>query len=167
MLAGRLVNLRRAEKKDVALYYEWSNDREYSGEYQELWRFSLEKLEEIMLKGTTFFMIEKKDGTRIGHISSWTLGRTRELGFALVPSERRKGYGTEAIQMIVEYLVLNTKVVRMQVRTDEGNIPSHKALEKAGFTREGIMRKESYVEGDYRDMFLYSILREEWKEKEK
>jgi len=37
-------------------------------------------------------------------------------------------------------------------------------LEKAGFKKEGIVRKRIFIRGDWRDEFLYSILREEWKE---
>jgi len=37
-------------------------------------------------------------------------------------------------------------------------------LEKAGFQREGIMRKPGFVRGEWIDAYLYSILREEWKE---
>ena len=55
-------------------------------------------------------------------------------------------------------------IVRIQTKTDMRNISSHKALEKAGFTKEGTMRKAHYVKGEYKDLYLYSILREEWKE---
>ena len=164
MLEGRLVNLRRAEKKDATFFVKWVNSREYVGEYQDDWKVSKEQLEEIMLKRTTFFIVEKKEGTEIGHIASWTRGKTIELGYALIPSERGKGYGTEMMQMMVDYLFQNTEVVRIEVRTNEGNIPSQKALERAGFAKEGIMRKESYVRGEYGDSYLYSILRGEWKE---
>lgn len=157
------MNLRLAEKEDVPLVAEWWGKIEYHGEYEDVEMITREELEKMMLQRTIFFIIEKKDGTKIGHISSWTRGKTREMGFALVPNERGKGYGTEAIQMMLNYLFLNTEVVRVQVRTDEGNMPSQMALEKAGFTREGTMRKESYVRGEYRDMYLYSILRDEWK----
>ncbi len=89
-----------------------------------------------------------------------------EIGFALVPSERRQGYGTEAIQMMVDYLFLETDIVRVQAPTGTKNIPSQKALEKAGFSEEGIMRKSWFAQGEYIDQCIYSILREEWKEPE-
>jgi len=76
------------------------------GEYQDILTFSRAKLKRVMLKDTIFFIIEKKDGTKIGHIGSWMRGRTMEIGFALVPSERRKGYGTQAIQLMVDHLFL-------------------------------------------------------------
>jgi len=117
-----------------------------------------------MLKDTIFFIIEKKDGAKIGHINGWMQGRMTEIGFALVPSERRKGYGTEAIQLIVDHLFLTKEIVRIQAPTETRNIASQIALEKAGFSKEGIMRKSWYARGEYRDMYLYSILREEWRE---
>ena len=87
-----------------------------------------------------------------------------EIGFALVPDERRKGYGTEAIQLMIDHLFLTKDVVRIQVSTDTSNIASRRALEKSGFSKEGTMRKFWYTRGEYRDHYLYSILREEWKE---
>ncbi len=42
-----------------------------------------------------------------------------------------------------------------------------KVLEKTGFKKEGIVRKSLFARGEWRDMFLYSILREEWKEPRK
>lgn len=44
------------------------------------------------------------------------------------------------------------------------NMASQRVLEKAGFRKEGVVRKRIFVRGNWRDEFLYSILREEWKE---
>jgi RimJ/RimL family protein N-acetyltransferase len=44
------------------------------------------------------------------------------------------------------------------------NSASHRVLEKAGFTKEGIIRKSAFIRGEWKDGSLYSILREEWKE---
>jgi RimJ/RimL family protein N-acetyltransferase len=37
-------------------------------------------------------------------------------------------------------------------------------LGKAGFKKEGVVRKSLFTRGEWRNMILYSILREEWKE---
>lgn len=168
MLEGKSVNLRRAKKDDVPLVAQWYGDPEYMGEYQDTWTVPIEGLEKAMLEDNIFFMIEKKNGKKIGHIGGhmygWMRGRMMEIGFALVPSERRKGYGTEAIQMMVDYLFLETDIVRVQAPTGTRNTPSQKALERAGFSKEGIMRKSWFAKGEYIDQCLYSILRGEWKE---
>jgi ribosomal-protein-alanine N-acetyltransferase len=41
---------------------------------------------------------------------------------------------------------------------------SQKVLQKAGFRKEGIIRKSVFSKGKWKDRALYSILREEWKE---
>jgi RimJ/RimL family protein N-acetyltransferase len=164
LLEGRTVNLRNASKEDVSLVMQWWSDPQYMGDYQDTRVFIREELEKIMLKNAIFFIIQKKDGMKIGHIGSWMIGRTMEMGFALVSSERRKGYGKEAIQLMVDYLFLTKDIVRIQVSTDTENRASQRALERVGFLKEGIMRRLWYTRGEYKDHYLYSILKEEWKE---
>ena len=66
--------------------------------------------------------------------------------------------------MIVDYLFLSRELVRIHAIADVRNKASQKVLEKAGFKREGTMRKAVFNRGELRDYYLYSILREEWKE---
>jgi RimJ/RimL family protein N-acetyltransferase len=37
-------------------------------------------------------------------------------------------------------------------------------LEKAGFTKEGVMRNSAFLKGEWKDGCLYSITRKEWRE---
>ncbi|MCJ7470823.1 GNAT family N-acetyltransferase, partial [Candidatus Bathyarchaeota archaeon] len=48
--------------------------------------------------------------------------------------------------------------------TDPENKASQRILEKAGFKKEGVSRKGSFVRGQWRDTVNYSVLREEWKQ---
>lgn len=164
MLEGKNVNLRVAEKEDAPLIAEWWNDMRYLGEHQGLMTISKTQTEKKILENPNFFIIEKKDGTKIGHVDGWIKGSgVIEIGFAIVPSERRKGYGTETVRLMVDYYFLTKDIVRIEARTGKDNLSSQKALEKAGFSNEGIMRKSLFARGKYIDMCLYSILREEWK----
>jgi ribosomal-protein-alanine N-acetyltransferase len=54
--------------------------------------------------------------------------------------------------------------MRVQAITDVRNAGSQKVLGKAGFKKEGTLRKLLFMRGDWRDACVYSILREEWKE---
>ena len=49
--------------------------------------------------------------------------------------------------------------ITSEATTETGNIAEQKALEKAGFTREGVMRGFGWRDGAWRDELLYSILR--------
>lgn len=59
----------------------------------------------------------------------------------------------------MEYLFAHTTAHRIQAETDVDNLAEQRALEKAGFTREGVMRGYSFLGGRYHDEVLYSVLR--------
>jgi RimJ/RimL family protein N-acetyltransferase len=113
---------------------------------------------------TKQFFIEKKDGTKIGWMGHFLHGNLLEMFYYLLSSERGKGYGTEAAIIMVDYLFLSKDIVRVQARTDVRNEGSQKVLGKAGLKKEGIVRKSLFTRGEWRNMVLFSILREEWKE---
>ncbi len=82
-----------------------------------------------------------------------------EMGIALLPGARGHGHGTEAHRLIVRYLFAHTTVHRIEAATDVDNIAEQRALEKAGFTREGVMRGVGWRAGAWHDGVTYSILR--------
>jgi RimJ/RimL family protein N-acetyltransferase len=167
LLEGRNVNLRVMEREDLPLYVEWVNDPSFFGEYNPLeqtTKAEMEKNYDNAIAERRRFFIEKKDGTKIGVVNTFPAGDLLEIGFTLIPSERGKGYGPEAVVILVDYLFLARDLVRVQATTDLRNVASQKVLEKAGFTREGVVRKSMFLRGQWRDLLLYSILREEWKE---
>jgi RimJ/RimL family protein N-acetyltransferase len=166
LLEGKLVNLRVLEKEDLKQAAEWANDPETFGVYNPLRQMSrteLEKTYDNLVPEEKWFSIEKKDGSKIGGISHFPAGKQFEIGYFLVPSERGKGYCTEAVKIMVDYLFLSKEVIRIQAHIDPRNTSSQKVVEKNGFKKEGTIRKCFFAKGDWRDMLLYSILREEWK----
>ena len=167
MLEGNFVNLRVMEKEDLPLVAEWANNPEFGDEYEPLEQVSyheVEKWYDNLSPEEKWFIIEKKDGSKIGQISHSSRGPHFLLGYRLLPSERNKGYCTEAVKLIVDYLFLSRNLVRIQAETNPRNIASQRVLEKAGFKREGLVRRSIFIRGKWEDGLLYSILREEWKE---
>lgn len=166
MLEGKNVNLRVVEKEDLPLLADWYNDPEFFGEFVWLPQQSgieREKWYDDLPSDAKFFFIEKKDGKKIGTIAHFLEGTLLEIGYLLVPNERRKGYCSEATQIMVDYLFLSKPIVRVQARADVRNAASQRVLEKAGFKREGMIRKSYFARGEWTDSCLYSIVREEWK----
>jgi len=170
MLKGNDLNLRVVEKDDLPAFAEWVNDPEFAGEFQPLLQISrteLEKQYDKLAPQDEWFFIEKKDGSKIGFVRACHLavfGKPFEIGFTLIPSARGKGYGTEAVQIIVDYLFLSKDIVRIQAHTIPRNLASQRTLEKAGFRKEGVARKLIFIRGEWQDALFYGILREEWKE---
>jgi RimJ/RimL family protein N-acetyltransferase len=171
LLEGKNVNLRVMEKEGLPLYAEWISKPEFLGEYNSLLQMSKSEAEKILENPyeMKYFVIEKKDGSKIGLIFHFCVlhpfcGKQLEIGYSLVPSERGKGYCTEATKIMVDYLFLSRDTMRVQASTDARNLASQKVLEKAGFKKDGTMRKYFFLRGELRDVYVYSILREEWKE---
>jgi RimJ/RimL family protein N-acetyltransferase len=82
-----------------------------------------------------------------------------EIGVALLPQARGRGHGTEAQRLLARYLFAHTPVNRIEARTEPGNIAEQRALEKAGFTREGMVRGCGWRDGAWRDGVIYGLIR--------
>jgi RimJ/RimL family protein N-acetyltransferase len=113
--------------------------------------------------------VEKLDdtgATLIGSVSWSTVQhgptlacRALNIGISLFPPYRRQGYGSEAQRQLVAYLFATRLVERLEAGTDVDNIAEQRALERAGFSREGILRHAQFRMGEWRDIVLYSRLR--------
>jgi len=83
------------------------------------------------------------------------------FGIALIAEARGQGYGTEAQRLIARYLFDTTPMHRVEASTDVDNIAEQRALEKAGFTREGVNRGAQWRAGIWHDLVLYARVRED------
>ena len=167
MLESKTVNLRVAEKEDLSFALEWVNNLEFLGQYQFMPQRSkadLEKMYDNTGPEEKMFFVEKKNGIKIGNIGHRPVGKAQEISYNMLPSERGKGYCSEAVNIMVDYSFLSRESRRIQAHTDLRNVASQKVLEKVVFKKEGTLRKNFFVRGEWRDAYLYSILREEWKE---
>jgi RimJ/RimL family protein N-acetyltransferase len=81
------------------------------------------------------------------------------IGLELVEEARGRGYGAAAQGLIAEWLFEHTDVHRVEAATDVDNIAEQRALEKAGFVRDGVIRGAQYRAGAYHDLVFYARLR--------
>jgi len=73
-----------------------------------------------------------------------------------------KGYGTDAMQVILRYAFTELNLHRVSLNVFEYNPRAMKSYEKAGFSYEGKMRKMLHRDGKRWDIVFMGILREEW-----
>ena len=105
-----------------------------------------------------------KTGEFIGEVS-WNKAQTGprsfswSIGIALLASARGHGHGTRAPRLLAEYLFAHTQLNRIAAETEVDNLAEQRSLEKAGFTREGILRGSCFRAGNWRDMVSYSLVR--------
>ncbi|RJQ82646.1 N-acetyltransferase [Pseudonocardiaceae bacterium YIM PH 21723] len=99
------------------------------------------------------------DGEPVGMVSWRSEQSAIDIGIRLWPEHRGRGHGTEAQRLLVEYLFAVTPVHRVQAGTLDDNFAEQRALEKAGFRRDGVIRGSWFVQGRWRDCVIYSRLR--------
>lgn len=105
------------------------------------------------------------DLTRIGVVNVMDADWKRpELGYWLVPEVHGEGYGTESVSLVIKYVFREYDTPAIGAEAFAFNDASRGLLESLGFTEEGRRRKFMFVDGDYRDMVQYGLLRQVWKE---
>lgn len=88
--------------------------------------------------------------------------RIAELGVFVAPDHQQQGYGTEATELFVGYGFDELGLEKIVARVFAFNDTSARLLERVGFTREGVLRKEAFVDGARQDVHRYGVLATEW-----
>lgn len=171
-LVGERVYLRPLEEEDLDRCQRWINDPEVrrflshyrpvarSGELE--WLRSLGgRADELVLA-----IALKVDDRHIGncglHRIDWREG-TAELGILIgEPDCRGKGYGPEAMTLLLDYAFGELRLHRVGLRVFSYNAMAIRAYEKVGFKLEGCLRKAHFHGGRHHDVLLYGILASEW-----
>lgn len=93
--------------------------------------------------------------------------RTVEIGYWLAEEEWGKGIVPRAVKTFVAWTFKTMpEIERIESGIFGGNVPSSRVLQKAGFTEEGVRRKKIFKEGVFHDERMFSLLREEWEERQ-
>ncbi|MBT3285158.1 GNAT family N-acetyltransferase [Candidatus Bathyarchaeota archaeon] len=164
MLKGKKVNVRPLESRDLNWFTEWNNDPCYTGPYEPMDVSGRDAIEKWFSQenSNSWWVIEDKDGNPVGQVITGPDSTHQFIGYIVHPDSRGKGYCTEALEIMVDYLFLSRNIVRVQAETNPENTPSIRILEKVGFTFEGVRRMVFFSQGKFNDGSMYSILRDEW-----
>jgi len=165
--------LRPATLIDVKLLTLWQSSTFYTGKFNDFGLTARSPLEDAIKKngligefGGTLIVESVVDDKPLGTVS-WHLvhhGPNPEssawnIGIALIPEARGRGFGTQAQRLLAQYLFATTSANRIEASTDVENVAEQRALEKAGFSRDGVLRGAQYRAGEWRDVALYSVVR--------
>lgn len=95
------------------------------------------------------------------HFSDFDNHRT-ELGYWLLPEYQHRGIITESVRKLCLWAVQEKEIKRIQIRCAVGNAASNAVPVRLGFIHEGTERcGELLASGEYTDIHIYSILKEE------
>jgi ribosomal-protein-alanine N-acetyltransferase len=128
------------------------------------------KLAGYLADGTGYaWAIERREDARvIGTLSLHRLDEQNEraeVGYLLGRAYWGRGYMQEALGALLQYAFEELEVRRIEADTDPRNQGSVRTLERAGFTREGLLRERWVVAGEISDTAFFGLLRREWRER--
>lgn len=113
-----------------------------------------------------YFAIARKDNDKligsIGFTTKNSYNNRIELSYDLAKEYWRHGIMTKAVNALVEYGFKEMKINRIEAFMAIENIASRKLLEKCGFSHEGRLRQHRFHRGKYVDVYIYSLLKEEF-----
>jgi RimJ/RimL family protein N-acetyltransferase len=169
-----MTRLRRVEASDVEMLESQSSSAEVAGENSWFGFADAGKVRRRVEAGETIqsdrgmLAVVDDDDVVVGDLSWLKVfngpppnGDCWNMGIWVAPEHRGKGHGTEAQRLGAAYLFDHTLMERVEAGTESENIGEQKALEKAGFSREGVLRRACFRGGQWRDMVVYSKLRGE------
>jgi [ribosomal protein S5]-alanine N-acetyltransferase len=172
-LKGERIYLRPIEREDAPQLQSFMNDPEVTqtlGAYHPIGlQRELEFIEQTNKDENHIWLgiALKQDERLIGTIALRGINgkdRKADLGIKIgIKEEWNKGYGTEATKLIVRHGFETLNLNKVWLRVFEYNPRAMRAYEKAGFTREGLLRQDDYRMGRYWDTVIMGILREDWK----
>lgn len=172
-LVGEKIYLSPMNVDDYEIFTEWMNDfdtTDYIG--RSCFNITLENEKEYLEENTKgkmqFMIVRLEDDVAIGTISLENINninRRATLGiFIGDKSGRNKGYGTEAIRLILDYGFNYLNLNNIKLDLMEFNERALACYKKCGFKEYGRRRKSNFINGKYYDTIEMDILADEFKE---
>jgi RimJ/RimL family protein N-acetyltransferase len=112
-----------------------------------------------------FVLIEKESENIIGDAGVHFFGKENrqvELGCTLSKDFQKKGYATEALRKLIDFVFNDLNKHRIIVSIDPANSHSIRLAERLGFRKEAHFRESLWINGQWVDDVIYAILKEEW-----
>jgi diamine N-acetyltransferase len=167
---GTIVVLGPVREEDSATLFEWINDRELvllnapyrpvdSARHRE-WFESIRNRDDV-----TIFAIRDMEGRLVGtcqllHRNPVSLNAELQIRIGS-PSDRGRGYGTAAVRQLLDFAFNDWNLHRVQLFVLEGNDAAIRTYEKCGFKLEGVLRQAVHIDGQYRNLIVMGVLRDE------
>ncbi|MHB8627420.1 MAG: GNAT family N-acetyltransferase [Aggregatilineales bacterium] len=176
LFTGDLVRLAAKQADDNKLVVQWENDAEYMRFLEfnaarphsadELNRFDEDNKEDHESGRAFEFMFRTiTDDKVIGLGELWIQWNHRNAWLSIgigEPEYRGKGYGTDAMRLLIGFGFRELDLHRIQLGVFSNNPRAIRCYEKVGFVREVVKRAEIYRDGQRVDGYVMGLLRSEW-----
>lgn len=171
MLEGDRVRLRALRPEDVERLWEFWADLDVSARAsnQPPRAFTLEEtrafFDELGKKDDLIRFVIEADGEVVGDCSLHGMdrhNRTTDVGIALGKPFWSQGYGQESLRLLVDYAFRHHNMHRVGLEVLADDERAVACYRKVGFVEEGRLRQRDWMNGEYHDVLVMSILDEEW-----
>jgi RimJ/RimL family protein N-acetyltransferase len=170
VIQGKLLRLRPPRMDDAAAMASWFEDMEVthflfvrmppSVEQEKEWIDARAK------EPDSITWVIEVDGRAAGttgiRMIDWTNGFGTTGTVIGDKTVWQKGVGREVMQLRAEFIFMNTPLRKLKSGYLEGNVASARAQAACGYAEVGRWRKDRFVDGEWRDVILTELLREEW-----
>ena len=111
---------------------------------------------------TAFAITDRRTGELIGAIGVREVDHANaQIGYWVKREARGRGVATRALGLVSRWAFDELGAGRVQLFTEPANVASQRVAEKAGFMREGVLRRYLYIKGQRRDGVIFSLLPED------
>ncbi len=168
-----MYRLRELEKKDIFAINKWRNDAQLIEKLGAPFRYINIEVDQ---KWYDDYMMNRSKQVRCAIIddNDYILGLVSIVGIDYInqcaefhimigdKENQGKGIGLFATNEMLKHAFLNLNLNRIELTVLEDNIRAQALYERVGFVREGIKRKAKYKKGKFVNMYMYSILKEDY-----
>lgn len=171
-MEGNTINLRLARESDFQSYYAFllepeskrltGTQRDFTQDEITDW---IKKISNINEDRVDFMIISKDTDEFLGEVVLTeidSINRNANIRIAIGMQQNGKGYGTEAMNLMLRYGFETLNLHRIELGVYAFNPRAIHVYEKIGFQREGIQRDSLYIEGAFHDLIMMSILENEF-----
>lgn len=179
LFKGNFVKLSATRPTDVEEMAKWQEDGDYLRRMDTDFSIpqsvdTLREHERARVQGSSsieFKLRSLEDDRLIGFVALFGIEWNNRAGKLAIgigePNNRGKGYGTDALRLILRYAFYELNLNRVGLDVISYNHSAIEAYKKVGFKEEGRMRSAVLRDGQQFDRIMMSILRDEWAEMEK
>ncbi len=111
-------------------------------------------------------VVVRETGTLVGDVTFVYTSREHRqggIGYVFNPDHSGRGYATEASRALLELGFEELGLHRVQAELDGRNTASARLLERLGMRREGHLRENEFLDGEWTDEVVYAMLAREWR----
>ncbi|HEY7047726.1 MAG TPA: GNAT family protein [Jatrophihabitantaceae bacterium] len=168
MLTGDLVTLRTVRPDDLPILYEIEANLDNWEERSPAppGPLTREQFDERMARSGRVDFAITVDDRLVGWCNLMhedALARHASVGISLVLDAVGKGFGTDALRVLIDYAFVRRNLRRLHLVVVASNERAIASYRKVGFVEEGRLREQAWVRGRYEDEVRMGLLRSEWR----